>query len=133
MTSKELRIPKGQLRNQTIVNCYVPNVNNYVPIVNFYSSSLLVLWEVWVPYLSFWTFEWIYLSFSLISIWTTNFVNYHLVLDDTPIFHFKHLQVNRYWECFLLSQGYLFFFISIPRVSLPVYQMRLMSRWSKIS
>ena len=54
MTSKEFRISKGQLRNQTIVNCYVPNVNTYVPIiVNFYWSSSFVLLEVWVPYLSF--------------------------------------------------------------------------------
>ena len=45
-TSKELTFPKGQSKNQTIVNWYVPVVNRYVPIVNFYLSSLFILLNI---------------------------------------------------------------------------------------
>ena len=48
-----------------IVNWYLLVVSRYVPIGNFYLSSLLILLEVWVSYLFFWTFWAIYLSFSL--------------------------------------------------------------------
>ena len=49
-TSKELKFSIGQLRNQTIVNWYVPIVNWYVPVVNCpfgNLSSLLVLLDIW--------------------------------------------------------------------------------------